>query len=457
LKYPPLFTHQVESVAFFARSPKALDFSDPGTGKTRVQIEDFAIRRTKGGGKALVLGPKSLLKSAWEDDIKRYAPQLKTTIAYASNRAKAFAVEADVYLTNIDAAKWLAQQPAKFFKDFDTLIIDECTAFKHHTSQRSKAINKIKKYFAYRRGLTGTPSSNGMLDLWHQAYIIDDGARLGKSFFGYRNSICAPQQVGPQPNHIRWQDKEGAEEVVYGLLKDVVIRHKFEECTDVPENHQYSMSFHMNPMHRKRYETLQRDAMIVVGKEVVNAVHAAALVTKLLQTASGAVYAESGNYALIDSDRTQMVLDLVEERPHSVVFFNWQHQRDLLVKEAQKRGITFAVLDGETKDKQRGQIVTEYQAGYYKVLFAHPQSAAHGLTLTRGTTTIWCSPTYNLEHFLQGNKRIYRAGQKQKTETIVLVAPGTIEEQVWERLQAKDLKQGALLELLKTPIVREAA
>jgi SNF2 family DNA or RNA helicase len=197
--------------------------------------------------------------------------------------------------------------------------------------------------------------------------------------------------------------------------------------------------------------------MIVVGKEVVNAVHAAALVTKLLQTASGAVYAESGNYALIDSDRTQMVLDLVEERPHSVVFFNWQHQRDLLVKEAQKRGITFAVLDGETKDKQRGQIVTEYQAGYYKVLFAHPQSAAHGLTLTRGTTTIWCSPTYNLEHFLQGNKRIYRAGQKQKTETIVLVAPGTIEEQVWERLQAKDLKQGALLELLKTPIVREAA
>lgn len=446
------------------RRERVLDSSDPGTGKTRVQIELFNARRRRGGGAALIIAPKSLLRSAWQDDFEKFAPHIRTVIAPAEKREKAFAQSADVYITNTDAAKWLAKQPAKFFKQFDTLIIDELSSFKHHTSQRSKAINKIKKHFRYRYGLTGTPNANSITDLWHQIFILDDGARLGRSFYQFRNSVCQPKQIGPQPNMVQWEDRPGAEMAVGGLLSDMVVRHKFEDCIDIPANHLYTVPYHMGPKQAKAYMQMEKDAIVQLNNGVlVSAVNAAGVMTKLLQIASGASYSEQGSgatplhvavnnslgYALIDMGRYELVADLVEQRGHSLVFFNWVHQRDLIAQELTKRGVTFAVIDGSTPDKQRKQIVDDFQAGFYRVLLAHPQSAAHGLTLTKGTSTIWASPTYNLEHFLQGNRRIYRAGQTEKTETIVVVAPGTVEEKVFQRLKEKDQRQGTMLDLLK--------
>ncbi len=183
---------------------RVLDSSDPGTGKTRVQIELFAARRKRGGGAALVIAPKSLLRSAWQDDFQKFAPEMKTIVAPAEKREQAFSQVGDVYITNTDATKWLAQQPTSFFRCFDTLIIDELSSFKHHTSQRSKALNKIKKHFANRYGLTGTPNANSITDIWHQVFVLDDGQRLGKSFYQFRNSVCQPKQVGPQPNMLQW-------------------------------------------------------------------------------------------------------------------------------------------------------------------------------------------------------------------------------------------------------------
>jgi SNF2 family DNA or RNA helicase len=183
----------------------------------------------------------------------------------------------------------------------------------------------------------------------------------------------------------------------------------------------------------------------------VTAINAAAVAGKLLQIASGAVYDDNGEgaYSPIASERYELILDLVEEREHSIVFFNWVHQRDELIKEAKKRGVAFAVYDSTTSTRDRTAIVKDYQAGEYRVLFAHPQSAGHGLTLTKGTATIWASPTYNLEHFLQGLKRVHRIGQDKKTETIVIVAEGTIDELVWRALQDKNVKLVELLEGLK--------
>ena len=159
---------------------------------------------------------------------------------------------------------------------------------------------------------------------------------------------------------------------------------------------------------------------------------------------------QSGEAVLVDDGRYKMVLDLVEERKHSLVFFHWKHQRDALVAEADKRGLNFCVLDGTVDEHERDRFVTNYQAGVYQVMFAHPKSAAHGLTLTRGTTTIWSSPTYDLELFEQGSKRQHRMGQTQKTETITLIAPGTIEERVYEILQGKNARMKHLLDLFAT-------
>jgi SNF2 family DNA or RNA helicase len=448
---PPLFDHQVHSVKFMLEHDRVFDTSDPGTGKTRVQIETYVARRKRGGGCALVIAPKSLLQSAWQDDFRKFAPHIVTSVATASTREKAFAMEADVYITNTDATKWLAKQHPSFFAKFDTLIVDEISLFKHRTSQRSKALNKIKKHFDHRYGLTGTPNSNTIADVWHQVFIIDDGQRLGSSFFNFRNAVCSPKQVGPQPNMVQWVDKEGSELVVANLLTDITVRHKFEECIDIPENFTYVRPYHMSKKQQAAYKDMERAAITLLKNgEVIAAVNAASVVTKLLQIASGASYTGvEGKYALVDDSRYELICDLIEQRDNSVVFFNWQHQRDQLIEHFKSRDITYTVIDGKTSDKARKDAVDHFQSGFYKVLLAHPQSAAHGLTLTRGSATIWASPTYNLEHFTQGNKRIYRAGQTKRTETIVILAKGTIEEDVYNKLLSKDARQASMLDFLK--------
>lgn len=428
-------------------------FATGNTGKTRVQIELFAARRKRGGGAALVIAPKSLLRSAWEDDFKKFAPQVTVSVAPADKREQAFNTPADVYVTNTDAVNWLVKQDAKFFKRFDTLIIDELSAFKHHTSGRSKAMNKIKKHFKYRYGLTGTPNSNTITDLWHQMFILDDGQRLGKSFYQFRNSTQMPEQVGPQANMLKWTDKPGAEIAVGGMIQDMVVRHKFEECLDIPANHEYSVPYHMPPKQAKLYQQFEKNAVAALSSgKVISALNAAGVMTKLMQIASGASYSEGlegEDYVSIDTSRYELVADLADQRDHSVVFFNWQHQKDHLIEEFKKKGLTYAVIDGSTTDKQRKEAVDLFQQGFYRVLLAHPQSAAHGLTLTKGTATIWASPTYNLEHWLQGNRRIYRAGQTQKTETIVVLAPGTVEDKVFQKLSDKNVRQTNMLSFLQ--------
>lgn len=446
------FAHQLKSLKHDLTTPIVFDTSDPGTGKTFVAIKAFERRRKKKTGCALILAPKSLLRSTWAADFKKFAPGLTVVVATAEVRESTFAEKADAYVTNIDAVKWLAKQPKSFFAKFDTLIIDESSAYKHATSQRSKAVAKIAKYFKYKRAMTGTPNGRTITDVWHQVYLLDEGARLGRSFFAFRNSVCIPTQVGRSDKAIRWDDKDGAEEAVFGLLSDIVVRHKFEDCVDIPANHRYTLEYELSAKQRKAYEQMETTQMLwLKGKEPsVIAVNAAVVANKLLQVASGAVYGTGEDPILVDDGRYKMVLDLVEERKHSLVFFHWKHQRDALAAEADKRGITFAIIDGTVNEHERDRIVTAYQAGAYQVIFAHPRSAAHGLTLTRGTTTIWTSPTYDLELFEQGSKRQHRMGQTQKTETITIIAPGTIDERAYEILQKKNARMKNLLDLFAT-------
>jgi SNF2 family DNA or RNA helicase len=446
---PPPFKHQTQSIQTFLDSPIGFDGSDPGTGKTRVQIDLFSIRRRRGEGCMLVIAPKSLLEAAWADDIRKFAPHLTISVAHAKNREKAFTAPADVYITNTDAVKWLAKQKPAFFKRFSTLVVDESSAFKHHTSQRSRALEKIKKHFEYRYAMSGTPNSNAITDIWNQIKLLDDGQRLGRSFYHFRGSVCQPQQVGPQPNMVKWEPRNGSEEAIANLIADITVRHKFEDCVSIPENFTSERHYRLSNPQLKAYLQMEKDAVAQLQNGLVTAVNAASVMTKLLQIASGAVYDGTGKYHLVDPGRYELIADLVAERKHSLVFFHWAHQREQLIKELELRGITYTVIDGTTKDTDRREAVRLFQAGFYRVLLAHPQSAAHGLTLTRATTTIWASPTYNLEHYLQGNRRIYRAGQTQRTETIVVLAEDTIESKVLEKLTAKQERQFKTLDLLQ--------
>jgi SNF2 family DNA or RNA helicase len=468
--------HQKISLAHDKKHPIVFDMSDAGTGKTMVRVLAFAERRRKKGGCCLVVATKTLLKNAWLADFRKFAPDMKVVVAEADNRAEAFAEDADVYVTNHDAVKWLAKINKKAFWDrFSELVVDESTAFKHHASQRSRAMLKIsrKKNFKRKANLTATPNSNGICDVWHQAMILDDGARLGNSYFAFRNSVCVPTQVGRNANAIQWADKDGAEEAVFGLLSEIVIRHKFEDCVDIPPTHHYEIEYELPAKLRKTYETMEDAQLLTLYPDPaaqvaskltsgvllpkISAINAAAVATKLLQICSGAVYGGDKLSHVLDTGRYEMILDLIEARKHSLCFFHWKHQKEQLVKYAEARGITFCVMDGDATDRERTEMVMGYQAGAYQVMFAHPRSAAHGLTLTKGTSTIWTGPTYDLELFQQGNKRQARIGQKEKTEVIMVLAKDTIEEKVYEILTGKNVRMKNLLDLFGSMVPRGLA
>ena len=446
---PELFSHQAETREFGILRPRVFDTSDAGTGKTRAWLEVLLHRKKLLGGKALVVAPKTILKNAWADDILKFAPSLSYVIAYAHNREAAFSADADVYITNHDAVKWLLKNE-KFLKErgFHSIIVDESTAFKHRTSQRSKALAKLVKHFDYRALLTGTPNPNGLLDLWHQVFLLDDGEHLGDSYWRYRNTVCEPVQVGPSPQHRRWDDRPGMVEATASMIDDITIRHVFEECTDIPENHVYTIPFTLSPKHRRAYETLREHAILELKEGGISAFNAGVLANKLLQMSSGAVYDDEGIVQLYDTTRYELVLDLAEQRQQCIVAFSWRHQRDQLTKLAEQRGLNYGLIDGTVSAGRRNTVVDQFQSGLIKLLFAQPASAAHGLTLTRGTTTIWTSPTYNAEHYVQFNKRIYRIGQKKKTETLLVIAENTLDVEVAARLMGKVTKMNDLLEML---------
>lgn len=435
------FEHQATTTQFILDNPRVLITSDPGTGKTRSVLDAYAQRCE---GKLLVLAPLSILAASWGDDCSKFQPGLKYAVAYARNRAEAFKADVDIVITNHDAVKWLMKNK-QYLEGFDTLCIDEFTAFKNKDSQRSKAAARLAEHFEYRIAMSGTPNSNTILDIWHPALLVDDGERLGKRFYGFRSAVCTPQFNGFANV---WVDKPEAQDMVAAAIKDINVRYTLEDCIDMPEQSVNTMYVDLPPKILQQYNTLAEDSVLYTGKGTINAIHAGAKVKKLLQLCTGAVYDDHGSSLMVHDARYQLVMDLIQARDHSLVAFNWRHEREKLTELSDKAGIKYDFIDGSTPAKKRKDIVDRMQAGQLQVVFAHPQSAGHGLTLTRATSVIWASPTYNAEHYQQFNRRIYRAGQTKKTEVIQIAARDTWEPDVYEKLQDKLGRMEDLLDVL---------
>lgn len=390
--------------------------------------------------------------AAWANDVLKFFPG-EYTVSIANHKTKldAFVPEAQIVVMNHDGVKWLVKSSSwrRILEEYDTIIIDESEAFKNHTSQRSKAASVLSSHFRFRAVLSATPINRSVTELWHQIYLLDGGALLGSSFFQFRNAVCTPVQRGPRPEMREWVDKAGVDDEVALILKSITIRNKFEECLDIPENVIRTVPFHLSDKHMKHYEAMRDDAILELSEGDVTAVNAAVLANKLLQVASGSVYTEEREAVVVDVGRYELITELVHERDHSVVFFQWTHQRDALKNYFDKEGITYDVIDGTVSDRRRKEIVEKYQAGRFKTLLLHPKSAGHGLTLTRGLATIWASPVYQPALFEQANHRIYRAGQTKKTETIMIEAVDTVETKVNNVLSQRLDKMGNLLEMLK--------
>jgi superfamily II DNA or RNA helicase len=434
------FKHQTVTTNHILANDRVLITSDPGTGKTRSVLDAIAKRSSR----TLILAPLSILEASWGDDIEKFTPQLTYSVAYAKNREKAFQEDTDAVITNHDAAKWLIKNQS-LLADFDTLVIDEFTAFKNPSSQRSKAILKIASLFKYRIAMSGTPNSNTILDIWHPTLIIDDGERLGHRFYSFRNVVCTARFNGFANE---WIQKEDAETTVAQALSDINIRYTLEECLTMPPQTISERLVSLPKKIMQQYYQLSNDNILTTNDTVITAVHAGAKVKKLLQLCTGAVYDEDGNVQSVHPERYELVMQLVQERKHSLVAFNWKHEKIHMTALAEKLGIKYATIDGDCPAHKRKEIVDRMQAGHLQVVFCHPQSAGHGLTMTKATSVIWASPTYNAEHYHQFNRRIYRAGQTERTEVVHIAARGTWETDVYEKLQSKLVRMDDLLSIL---------
>ena len=453
---PPLFEHQKTTVEFILDRNSVFILNDPGTGKTRTVLEAFARHKEKyPDSKLCVLAPLSILEPSWGGDINKFTPELQYSVAYAKNRTKAFASDADIYISNHEAVKYLEKDLP--FDENDWLVVDESTAFKNPTAKRSKALKKISSAYGKRILMTGTPVPNTVCDVWHQMLCVDGGERLGSSFWKFRSQVCIPRPVPGMPNVSTWEDKPGATDWVMDMIRDVSIRYKAEDCLDLPENRVQTMYVQLPRGIYNKYVQLARESVVQLETGTINAVHAGSRVKKLLQLCTGAVYDDSSEAKLAHTDRYDLVADLVEQRSNPcIVAYNWKHERQQLQEICKKRGISFSFIDGDVPAQKRSAIVEKFQAGQIQMLACHPQAAGHGLTLTTGKTTIWCSPTYNSEHFQQLNRRIHRAGQTEKTETILIAAEMTAELDVYDKLQGKLGRMEDLLTLFEQS-TKEAA
>jgi SNF2 family DNA or RNA helicase len=440
---PKPYAHQKTTTDFIISHPRCLVTSDPGTGKTRSVLD--ALYNIE--GRILVLAPLSILEASWAEDINKFQPNLSYGVAYAKNRKKIFEESTNkIVLTNFEAVNFLAKNK-NLLKDFSALVIDEFTAFKNRESKRSKNLKSIISAFETRVAMSGTPNSNSILDIWHPVFLIDEGKRLGTRFYSFRSQVCTPKFNGFANE---WIDKPNIEADVANLLSDISIRFSIDKCMDLPDNIIRNVYTTLPAAVRKMYETLAEESVLYTKAGTINAVNAASRVKKLLQLVSGAIYDEEGNVVKVHTDRYELVMQLVSQRKHSLVAFNWKHERDSLTAIADRDKISYEIIDGSVPAEKRKDIVSRFQAGQIQVLFAHPQSTSHGLTLTKATTAIWCSPTYSAEQFQQFNRRIHRAGQTAKTETILITSKNTWEKKVYEKLNTKLGRMENLLHVLSS-------
>jgi SNF2 family DNA or RNA helicase len=349
-------------------------------------------------------------------------------------------------------------------EDFNYLIIDEITYYKHPSSQRSKAARAVaqmnkSRQFRYRYGMTGTPNPNGLTELWHQLMLIDDGKRLGDSFYRFRQTVQTPTQTGPMANHLKWEDKPEMIDGVTQLLSDITLYHDFETVmTHVPPNHSFPVIYQLNTKMRKLYNKFEADAYALLGNgKSISAPTAGSVRQRLLQLCSGAIYNDSdddeSDYELLDDYRYELVSDLTLDRNHSVVFFNWRHQRIELCKHFKNRGIEFGMIDGSVNKKgERDGIVADFQAGNLQAIALHYKTGSHGLTLDRGEATTCSSPIYEADYAKQMLHRIYRGAQDKVTYTQEIEAEGTIEHEVYERRRAKGQNMKDFLSILQERI-----
>lgn len=444
--------YQRRAIDFALGRNKSGLFLPMGAGKTVTTLSIISMLLLVDVSKVLIIGPVRVIQTTWPDEIQKWEHTQGLTYSVIAGtqkqRLKALDQEADIYLIGKENVKWLCDS-GKF--DFDMVVIDELSTFKNHQSQRFKALKKQMKNVKRFIGLTGTPAPKGIPDLWAQVYLIDNGERLGRTITKFRESYLAPERWNGQIVY-SWKTQPGAEERLYKDISDICMSLKDSDCVELPGVQYLDKIIKLDKKAMSQYRQYQKEMVLELDKVELTAANAGTLCGQLLQMASGEIYKkdEMGNTLTetlqIHNAKMEALDDLIESangRP-VLVFYWFRHEEKRIKEHLEKQGLKIGTL--KDKDEQ-----TAWNNGELDVLLLNPASAGHGLNLQRGGSIIvWYSmPNYNLELYQQANARLYRQGQKERVLIYHIMAKGTIDEDMRQALQDKEITQAKLIEALR--------
>ena len=421
-------------------------FLPPGLGKTTTTLTIIAEQFK---GKTLIIAPKRVAETVWEQETKKWSHlahlRVSKIIGNPTQRLSALNSDADIYLINLENVVWLIDAQPKLV--FTNLVIDESSRFKDPSTKRFKALKKHLKGFSRRLILTGTPTPQGMGDLWSQVGILDLGERLETSLTRFRDKYMAPDQMNRHTRVVySWKLKENADTTIKNKISDICFSLKAEDYLQLPTLTTLYHQIEIDKNIRSKYDQLRKDMVVDIKKEKITAPTAAALANKLLQFTSGAVYNEEGESQEVHRAKLEYLESIMEESSSpTLVFYHFKHSLQRIRLQFPEA----VVLDDDN--------IEAWRCGKIRMLLAHPQSGGIGLNLqcNVGETaqTVWFDLPWSSENYIQANARIYRQGQEKPVILHHLTITKSIDEQVVKALNGKINFQEALLDALNCVLV----
>ena len=444
MKFVP-HDYQTYATAFILTHPTSAILLDMGLGKSVITLTalfDLCLDRFE-ISKTLIVAPLRVARDTWPAEIMKWDHLHGLTYSVAvgteAERKAALQQRVDLHIINRDNVQWLIEESGLPF-DYDMVVIDELSSFKSHQAKRFRSLMRVRPSVKRIVGLTGTPSSNGLMDLWAEFRLLDMGKRLGRFITHYRDEFFLPDKRNGQ-QVFTYKTKPGAEEEIYRRIGDITISMRSIDYLSMPECVMNEVTVTLSPAERKVYEQLKRDLVIALQGEEIDAVNAAALSGKLCQMANGAVYGDGKETICFHDRKLDALEDLIEAANGKPLLVAYWFKHDL--ERIRKR---FSVREIKTS-----RDITDWNAGKIAVAAIHPASAGHGLNLqSGGSTLVWFGLTWSLELYQQTNARLWRQGQTSDTVVIHhIIAKDTIDEQIMAALGRKDKTQSALIDAVR--------
>lgn len=443
--------YQTRAIDWCLNHPRCGLFLPMGAGKTVITLSAVSKLKQKGDvNKILIIAPIRVARTTWPAEIDKWDHTKSLTYSLidgdAKKRTRALEQDSDIYIIGKEQVVWLCEALGKRWP-FDMVVVDELSTFKNHQAQRFKALKKVAKKFKRFIGLTGTPAPRGIPDLWSQIYLIDAGTRLGKSIGSFRKQYLIPERSNGYIVY-SWGVRDGAQKEIEQKIADVVMSLDSSECVELPDINYINVPITLPKTIKKRYDNFKKDLVLELSTIDISASNLGVLCGQLLQFTSGQIYTHDPSLPVdtIHDEKLKALSDILTSANGEpvIIYYYFKHELNRIISLLKSNNLRYSTLE---KDSD----LARWNNHDLDVLLLHPASAGHGLNLQAGGSVIiwYCLPNFNLELYQQANARLYRQGQMEKVRVYHLLVEDSIDIDMLNALQQKEVTQSTLLEALK--------